>query len=53
VTVDLNVGYSFQLPWAEAKLTVYGRNITDQKYETVYGYPAWGAIWGSELKMTF
>ena len=53
VVVDLSLGRRFKLGPAEAKLSVYGRNITNRKYETVYGFPAWGAVWGSEFSVTF
>jgi len=53
VTVDLRFARTFQIDKAVAKLSVYGRNITNRKYETVYGFPSWGAVWGSELAVSF
>ena len=53
VAVDLRLARTFKLPGMEARLSVYGRNITNRKYETVYGFPFWGAVWGSELSLTF
>ncbi|HYP57138.1 MAG TPA: hypothetical protein VEQ35_02515, partial [Beijerinckia sp.] len=53
VVVDLNLGRSFSLGPAQAKLSVFGRNITNRKYETVYGYPSWGAVYGSEMTVRF
>jgi hypothetical protein len=53
VLVDLNVGYGWKFGATDAKLSVFGRNITNRKYETVYGFPAWGATYGSELVITF
>jgi len=52
-TVDANVAYNFQLMDWDARLTFYGRNITNKRYETIYTYKAWGAVWGSELKLTW
>ncbi|QGM44348.1 TonB-dependent receptor plug domain-containing protein [Methylocystis heyeri] len=52
-TVDANLAYDFPISGGDAKLTFYGRNITNKRYETIYGYPAWGAVWGSELKLAF
>jgi outer membrane cobalamin receptor len=53
VVVDLRVGRSFDLGATKANLSVFGRNITDRKYETVYGFPAWGSVYGSEFTLTF
>ncbi|ACB95694.1 TonB-dependent receptor plug domain-containing protein [Beijerinckia indica] len=53
VVVDLSVGYGFKLGLSDTRISVYGRNITNRKYETVYGYPAWGATYGSELVISF
>jgi len=52
-TVDANLAYNFPLMDWDARLTFYGRNITNKRYETILGYPAWGAVWGSELKLTW
>lgn len=59
VVVDLRLSRTFNVnlpgvfPGTQAKLSVYGRNITDRKYETVYGFPSWGSVWGSEFSLTF
>ncbi len=53
VVVDMRLGRTFDFSGTQARLSVYGRNITDRKYETVYGFPSWGAVWGSELALTF
>jgi len=53
VTIDMRLGRSFDFGWTKANLSVYGRNITNRKYETVYGFPGWGAVYGSELVLTF
>jgi hypothetical protein len=53
VVVDLNVGKTFRLGENEAKLTLFGRNITNEKYETTYGYPAIGALYGAEFAVKY
>jgi hypothetical protein len=53
VTVNLSLAHSFIFNDRKATLTAYGRNITDRKSETVYGFPSWGAVWGSELAFAF
>lgn len=53
VTIDLRLGRSFDLGWSKLDVSAFGRNITDRKYETVYGYPSWGAVYGSELRVQF
>ncbi len=52
-TLDANIAYNFQLMDWDARLTFYGRNITNKRYETIYTYKAWGAVWGSELKLSW
>lgn len=53
VVVDLRLGHDFKIGQNDLKVSVYGRNITDRKYETVYGYPAWGSVYGGELVVSF
>jgi len=53
VTVNLQLARTFDLPGTRAKWSVYGRNLTSRKYETTYGFPSWGAVYGSELSFTF
>ncbi len=53
VTADVNLAYSFHQPTFDGKLSFYGRNIANRKYETVNGYYDWGAVWGTEMKIMF
>ncbi len=53
VVIDLSCSYGFKLGLSDTRISVYGRNITDRKYQTVYGYPAWGATYGGELVISF
>jgi len=53
VTADVNLGYKFRLEDWDAKLSLYGRNIADRRYQTVYGYYNWGAVYGAEMKIAF
>jgi len=50
-TLDANLAYDFPVMGYDARLTVYGRNIANKRYETILSFPAWGAVWGSELKL--
>jgi opacity protein-like surface antigen len=52
-TLDANIAYNFQLMDWDARLSFYGRNITNKRYESIYTYKAWGAVWGSELKLSW
>lgn len=49
--IDVNAGRRFQLGPTAARLTVYGRNVLDQRYQTQLGFRDAGAIWGVELKV--
>ncbi|PPQ35248.1 hypothetical protein CH337_20670 [Rhodoblastus acidophilus] len=53
VTADINLGYKFHLQDYDAKLTLYGRNIADRRYQMIYGYYNWGAVYGAEVKVAF
>jgi hypothetical protein len=53
VTADVNLGYRFRLEDWDAKLSLYGRNIADRRYQTIYGYYNWGAVYGAEMKVAF
>lgn len=49
--LDLNTGLSFKLNGCAPHLSLYGRNVMNQHYETQLGYRDIGAIWGVELRM--
>jgi iron complex outermembrane receptor protein len=50
---DLGLGYDWKWDKTPMKTTVYGKNITDKKYETVPGVPDVGRILGIELIASF
>lgn len=51
--VDLNVSRRLRMMAHPVTLMLYGRNVTDEKYQTQYGYPDDGAIWGVSARMDF
>ncbi len=51
--VNANIGRHFQLGEWDSKLTLYGRNLLNENYETVNGYEAIGAVYGSEISFTY
>jgi outer membrane cobalamin receptor len=51
--VDLSFGRTLRIGDNDARLTLFGRNVTDEHYETVYGYPAAGAVYGAELAVKY
>jgi hypothetical protein len=51
VRMDANVGRNFPVGPALARLSVYGRNVGNARYETQLGYRDPGAIWGVELRV--
>jgi len=51
--VNASIGRNFDLGDWDSKLTFYGRNLLDQNYSTVNGYPAIGRVLGAELAFTY
>jgi hypothetical protein len=51
--VNLNFGKNFKWGDADSKLTLFGRNITDEQYETTNGYPSLGAVYGAEFTVKY
>lgn len=51
--IDLTVGYSFKFASLDNKVQIYTRNITDDDYESVYGFPSMGRIIGVTYRLTF
>ncbi len=51
VRVDANVGRNFHVGPTLARVSVYGRNVGNARYETQLGYRDPGAIWGVELRV--
>jgi iron complex outermembrane receptor protein len=49
--VDLNVGRRFQLGPTAARISLFGRNLLDQRYETQLGFRDIGRIWGTEVQL--
>ena len=48
-----NFGRNFKLGDWDSKLTFYGRNLLDENYETVNGYPNIGRVLGSEISFAY
>lgn len=51
--LNASIGRHFQLGEWDSKLTFYGRNLLNENYETVNGYEAIGAVYGSEISFTY
>ncbi len=49
--LDANVGYQFRIGSAKTHISLFGRNILDQRYETQLGYRDVGALWGCEARV--
>ena len=50
---DLGIGYDFKLSGTPVRATVYGRNLSDKRYETSNGVQNVGRTVGVELLATF
>jgi outer membrane cobalamin receptor len=50
---DVGVGYDFALGGAEVRTTLYGRNLTDERYETTNGVQDVGRVIGFEALARF
>lgn len=53
VTFDSSVGRNFKAMNAEHKISVFAKNFTDEKFETVYGFPSEGATFGVDYRVAF
>lgn len=51
--IDLGLGYQFSLAGAASRITVYGRNLSDKRYETTNGVQDAGRTLGIELTTAF
>jgi len=51
--VDLSLGYAFNAFSLAQKVQVYGRNLADDDYESVYGFPNMGRIVGATYRVAF
>ena len=51
--IDVNFGRKFDVDGHESKLAFIGRNITNEKYETINGYQAIGAVYGVEFSIKY
>lgn len=49
--IDLNVGRKFALGSAITRLSLYGRNLLGQRYETQLGFRDPGTVLGAELRI--
>ncbi|MBN8285332.1 TonB-dependent receptor plug domain-containing protein [Zoogloea sp.] len=50
---DLGLGYEFKLAGAPVRATLYGRNLTNEKYETSNGVQDVGRVFGLETTVSF
>lgn len=50
---DVGVGYDFTLRGTDVRTTLYGRNLTDQRYETTNGVQDVGRVIGLEVLARF
>ena len=50
---DLGIGYDFRVSGTPVRTTLYGRNLSDQKYETNNGVQDAGRVLGVELLASF
>ncbi len=49
--IDANIGYRFKLGASTTQISLFGRNMLDQRYETQLGYRDVGELWGCELRV--
>jgi iron complex outermembrane receptor protein len=50
---DLSLSYAFKALGLEHKAMLYGRNLSDENYESVYGFPDLGRIVGATYRVAF
>ncbi len=51
--IDLGLGYPFTVGGSPMQVTVYGRNLSDKRYETSNGVQDAGRMLGAELSVAF
>jgi outer membrane cobalamin receptor len=51
--LDLSLGYAFEASGLQNKVLLYTRNLTDDDYESVYGFPSMGRIVGATYRLAF
>lgn len=51
--IDLGLGYPFNVGGSPMQVTVYGRNLSDKRYETSNGVQDAGRMLGAELSVAF
>ena len=51
--LDLSVGYDFKAASLDHKVQLYARNLSDDDYESVYGFPSLGRVVGASYKVAF
>lgn len=51
--LDLNADRSFTVPGGSVRFALYGRNLTDERFQTVAGFPDIGRVFGGELVFDF
>lgn len=49
--IDANIGYRFKLGASTTQISLFGRNMLDQRYETQLGFRDVGELWGCELRV--
>jgi len=52
-TVDADIGYEFKTTGLEHKVSVYCKNLTDEKYLSHYRFDNMGTIFGANYRMKF
>jgi len=50
---DLGLGYDWKFGGTPLRSSVYGKNLTDERYETSAGVPDVGRVMGIELLVSF
>jgi len=53
VTYDASVGHNFKAYGNTHKVSLFAKNFTDEKYETVYGFPSEGVNYGVDYRVQF
>lgn len=53
VTYDARIGRNLKAFGSEHKISVFAKNFTDEKYETVYGFASEGATYGVDYRVEF
>lgn len=51
--VDLSLGYAFRAAGVDNKVQLYARNLADDDYESIYGFPSMGRVIGASYRMAF